>query len=86
MKQYLNVKKILDKVEKRYLSDVIRPFRDEVKEITKWQYSGDNGYFVKIKFKNNETMNFPSFTDKIMYKGMQADRGYSLEELQTIGE
>lgn len=72
---------ILDKAEKRYLKGVIRPFRDKVKEIIKWQFSGDNGYFIKIKFKNNETLSFPTFTDKTMYEGMQADRSYTLEEL-----
>ncbi len=72
---------ILDEVEKRYLRNVIRPFRKRIEEIVKWKCSSYDEYFIKIRLKNREVMNFPSFTDKTMYKNMEADKSYTLEEL-----
>ena len=79
---------ILDDAEKRYLSGVIRPFRDNVKYIVKWEYyfsSGDfDQIFIRIKNKWNgdlENVILPEFIKGTMYKGMEFGRSYSLEEL-----
>lgn len=79
---------ILDDVEKRYLSAVIRPFRDNVKYIEKWEYhfsSGDfSQIFIRIENKWNgdrENMIFPEFIKGTMYKGMEPEKKYTLDEL-----
>ena len=67
---------ILDEVEKRYLRGVIRPF--EVKYIEK----GTTRYaeFIYIKLKK-EHISLPDFEPNTMYKGMEINKKYTLEEL-----
>ena len=78
---------ILDDVEKRYLSAVIRPFRDEVKCIAKAESDlegmrGFTGYYLYIRFNDaNVDMNLPVFYDSNMYKGMEKYKNYSLKDL-----
>lgn len=70
---------ILDEAEKRYLRDVIRPFRNKVKKIEKHQaYSGE---YISIALKNNEVIAFPYFKINTMYKNMKLFRKYTLSEL-----
>lgn len=77
--------KILDKVEKKYLLGIIKPFKDEVTDITKyWNARGDR-CFICIHIRNKETnlvetICLPSFKIR-MYEGMLKNRPYSLEEL-----
>lgn len=73
---------ILDPAEKKYLSAVIRPFRNSVVAIIKCEY--DNYYeFIQIEVNQEmfEYVNLPNFKKDIMYKGMKIDKGYTLEEL-----
>lgn len=92
MLSWLNQKydpKILNNAEKQYLAAVIRPFRDDVLYIEKY-----NGRFRKVgefekvivdyKYKPlNETFCFdlPPFEKGAMYKGMKAGQKYTLEDL-----
>lgn len=74
---------ILDAVEKRYLSNVIRPFRDRVKTIRKFVYSGGNASIdISIDYNNIgwliELLPFPK---NEMYKGMEDNKKYTIEEL-----
>lgn len=76
---------ILDDAEKRYLSAVIRPFRNRVQYIEKvcadHLYS-EPDYYISIRFNDgNYDMNFPYFDESHMYKCMEIDRAYTLEEL-----
>ena len=77
---------ILDEVEKEYLSNIIKPFRDRVKYIAKRDYemSYENEY-IFIVFNDDGCMQikmcFPSFKKGTMYKGMEANKQYSLEDL-----
>ena len=73
-------KPILDDVEKKYLSNVIKPFRDDVKCIIK--YSVDYVEWITICMKTCHDMDFPIFGVGTMYKGMELDREYSLEDLE----
>lgn len=76
-------KPILDDIEKEYLSNVIKPFRDEVVDVIKYDY--DRYEYIAIRVRNiNEymvTMPFPAFEKSTMYKGMEANKHYLLEDL-----
>ena len=72
---------ILDDVEREYLSAVIKPFRKKVKKIVKRTNTQEEQY-IRIVFDGLERMNFPNFNKNTgMYKCMEADKLYSLEEL-----
>lgn len=75
---------ILDEAEKRYLRGVIRPFRDKVKSITKYQETRDDGEdksFIGISVDDDTDIMLPYFDTKTMYKNMEDDKEYILEEL-----
>lgn len=77
-------KPILDEKEKEYLSNVIKPFRDKVMNIAK--YDTEKNQFIRICYcdidKNLEYMYFPPFKKGTMYKGMEVNKKYSLEDLE----
>ena len=73
-------KSILDDAEKRYLSNIIKPFRDRIDYITKFNLSNGKEY-IFIKLKNNEIISLPFFVAGTMYKGMENDKDYTLKEL-----
>ena len=72
---------ILDEVEKRYLASVIKPFRHKIKSIMKRSEYGSLCY-IKICIKNDDAAYFPCFKENSMYKGMEPNREYTLEELE----
>ena len=77
----ITVPDILDDVEKRYLSAVIRPFRKRVDYIMK--ISDPLGYekeYIFIKF-DEDSFSLPYFKTGTMYQGMELERAYTLEEL-----
>ena len=77
----ITVPDILDDVEKRYLSAVIRPFRKRVDSIMK--ISDPLGYekeYIFIKL-DEDSFSLPYFTAGTMYQGMELERAYTLEEL-----
>jgi hypothetical protein len=73
---------VLDEVEKEYLKAVIKPFRNKVKYITKFkcQYS-ENKRYINILFSDEGYLSFPYFKADSMYKGMELNKYYTLEEL-----
>lgn len=70
---------ILDNTEKRYLKDVIRPFRDRVKYIEKRNIS--RGDYIRIMIQDTNICDLPYFEKDTMYKGMRLNKEYTLEEL-----
>ena len=73
---------VLDETEKRYLSNIIRPFKNQVQYIVKY----DNPLrtekeYLRIKLINDEEMNFPDFKKDSMYKGMKEGKKYTLKKL-----
>lgn len=70
---------ILDETEKRYLANVIRPFREKIDHIIK--KSNMLGEFILIGLENEESIDFPYFKKGTMYKGMKKDKEYTLKEL-----
>ena len=71
---------ILTDEEKAYLSAVIKPFRKDVVYIEKCIFSTGAEY-IRICMTEDETVNFPNFKKGTMYKGMGANKRYTLEEL-----
>ena len=80
---------ILDEEEKKYLSAVIKPFRDRVKYIYKTNEINDCSQIISIymeryDYEENlrcEYMDLPHFKKDTMYKNMEAGKKYTLEEL-----
>lgn len=76
---------ILDDVEKEYLSAVIKPFRKIIVTVSKHRLNNDLEYIAirvkSLKEDEEENMCFPAFKIGTMYKGMELDKKYSLEEL-----
>lgn len=77
----------LDNIEKRYIKDFIRPFRDDIQFIKKVStplYTLQPKEQIKIVYyKNGKTgeILLPPFPEKSMYKGMKLYKEYTLEEL-----
>ena len=69
---------ILTDEEKAYLSAVIKPFRKRVECVRKMVLKKEE--FLKI-YLEDETILFPFFAKGTMYKGMEAYKEYTLEEL-----
>lgn len=80
---------ILDEKEKQYLQNVIKPFRDRVKSIAKQKIYSKYEYisirfFVPLDISYYCSTNYiylPYFIKGTMYKNMEVDKEYTLEEL-----
>lgn len=70
--------KILTDEEKAYLSAVIKPFRDNVKSIRKIRSITKEFIFIELK---RNVFSLPFFEAGTMYKGMEVNKRYTLEEL-----
>lgn len=72
---------ILDDVEKAYLSEIIKPFRDRVMHIGKMShpFSNDKQYLC-IELAN-DFCTLPNFKEGTMYRGMKNGKRYTLKEL-----
>ncbi len=76
---------VLDDVEKEYLSAVIKPFIKIIVTVSKHRLNNDLEYIAirvkSLKEDEEENMCFPAFKIGTMYKGMEVNKEYSLEEL-----
>lgn len=75
--------KILNEDEHRYLSSVIKPFRNKVTCICK---ESDSDYeYIAIQYEDDlfgsVTLYFPTFDTNAMYRGMETTVRYTLEDL-----
>lgn len=72
---------ILDETEREYLKAVIKPFKKRVKYIVKaGSLMRCEKELLKIQL-DNDNMLLPYFEEGTMYKGMEIDKEYTLEEL-----
>ena len=71
---------ILDDAERRYLGNVIRPFKDRINYIVKSNHQLDLE-LIFICYDNGRCTLFPVFKKGTMYKNMKLDKKYTLEEL-----
>ena len=72
---------ILDDLERKYLSAVIKPFRKKISYIRKRNDVSKGKKYIQIELCDGDTMYFPYLANDAMYKGMKLDRNYTLEEL-----
>lgn len=79
---------ILDDIEKRYLENVLNPFKDRILFARKTTcYNIDRDYEClnfKVVTPDNEDYNYlilPYFMKGTMYEGMELDKKYKVEEL-----
>ena len=74
-------KSILTEEEKEYLSNVIKPFREDVLKISKFKSKVLKNKEV-IGFETpNGFMIFPPFEKDKMYKNMELNKAYTLDDL-----
>lgn len=78
-------KPILDDVEKEYLSNIIKPFRNKVEWIKKVSsFEQRNLEYIKISYQDTAqsvVLSFPDFKVGTMYRGMKIGKSYTLKEL-----
>lgn len=72
---------ILNDAEKEYLSAVIKPFRNRVDYIMKEENICSSTEFIHIDLSGGDIADFPNFKVGTMYKGMEIDKSYTLQEL-----
>ena len=85
----IEVPDILDEKEKEYLGNVIKPFRDRIISVVKnVACTAANAAYICIFVRPNvhmvfgdDTLRLPLFAKDTMYKNMQFDVEYTLEEL-----
>jgi hypothetical protein len=78
---FVKTKQILDGAERRYLGDVIRPFKDRVQYITKetgYEYDKEK---IRIQLEGNNDFELPEFKEDTMYKNMELNKEYTLDQL-----
>ena len=74
---------ILNDTEREYLAAVIRPFKENACTVCKKYIQSCSGLsyeYIVVKL-NTERWGFPKFVEGTMYKNMELDKEYSLEEL-----
>ena len=79
-------KPILDKVEKRYLENLLRPFKNRVTYVTKRKGLDKKLEYLNICVDKDDVIFLPYFEDDTMYKGMKPEKEYTLKELGLFEE
>ena len=82
----VEVPDILNKEEKEYLSAVIKPFRDKVKNIIKFSCAMNSHCYIEIVYDDDTwgkdmAIVMPPFKKDTMYKNMKLGNKYTLKEL-----
>lgn len=78
---------ILTEEERKYLANVIRPFKNQIRSISKISCPGGTKEFISMDLVNSPTFNMPNFSKyQEVYKGMEPNREYTLEELKLVDE
>lgn len=76
------VNSVLDEAEKRYLTNIIKPFRDSVVAIIKCKYADYYEFIqIEVNLERYEYISLPFFKKDKMYKGMEIGKRYTVEEL-----
>lgn len=70
---------ILDEAEKKYLSAVIRPFRNRTNFVKKNVQGGSECIYIDLE---GDVLMLPLFERNTMYKGMELNKRYTLDDLE----
>lgn len=74
---------VLTDSERAYLSAVLKPFRENIRAISKYPFCGiscKKEQYIIVRFYDRGWA-FPNFKAGTMYKGMELYREYTLKEL-----
>lgn len=71
---------ILDDVERKYLSSLLKPFKSDVVSINKIK-TGKCKAFLFIKVNGYNSFSLPSFESGKMYRNMELNKEYTLRNL-----
>ena len=74
---------VLDKVEKAYLGNIVKPFlkKYDIIKVVKYRTYFGGLEWIEINLDDDEEIEFPTFETGTMYKGMEVDKKYTVEEL-----
>ena len=73
---------ILDETERKYLSAVVKPFRNRTEVIAKLLDCGEKREYIAVGCNTiQDSFSLPSFEKGTMYKCMELNKQYTLEEL-----
>lgn len=83
---------VLDTTEKKYLKNIIKPFKNRVSAIIKYKSQTLNMEWLQICITDEnigttttkESFSLPNFKAGTMYLGMKADKRYTLAELGLL--
>lgn len=78
---FVRKEEVLDETEKKYLTEVISPFRKRIQFIQKRKEITEINPYIRIVFEDNDKLVFPYITDNSMYKEMEVNKQYTLKEL-----
>ena len=78
---YKSKVEILDEAEKRYLRNFITPFKNSIETIRRLYSPTKKKDYIQIRYRDDRPTNFPYFESNTMYKGMELNKNYTLEEL-----
>lgn len=78
---YESKSEILDEAEKRYLRNFITPFKNSIETIRRLYSPTKKKDYIQIRYRDDRPTNFPYFESNTMYKGMELNKNYTLEEL-----
>ena len=74
-------KEILDKAEKEYLENLLRPFKSRIEYIVKVEFDYCKSFLEVGMKKLVDNFCLPNFETNKMYKGMEQGKHYTLKEL-----
>lgn len=81
-KDFENKEPILDDAERRYLKNIIRPFKDSCSKVVKRKcFYNENQEFLFIDLQDKGKIMLPYFQQNTMYKNMETNKNYTLKEL-----
>lgn len=71
---------VLDDIERKYLKNILRPFKDEIKWVCKFKCFNPKDEYITIELET-DSIRLPYFIADTMYKNMENGKKYTLEEL-----
>lgn len=74
-------KPVLADEEKEYLSYVIKPFRNKVECFYKYTWGNGDSEAIFAVCAGYGYLDFPAFEKNAMYKGMESNKKYTLDDL-----